>query len=135
MFDTLYVTEINPHVFIEKLVENIKAGYYVTDTITGIPTLDLINEVELTRTDKPSQRTNFDEYETVVVSSYSDLLFLLDIQDAVLQGFEVVPGTFDVAPPHAPHQVSLVRAEAKPEKEAVKDAPRKGGRPPKVKEL
>lgn len=129
MTDNVYVTDISPVLFIQKLVEKIKEGYYVTDTVTGIPTLDLINEVELTKTDKPSQRNDFSELEKVHVASYSDLLFLLDIQDAVLQGFEITEGTFEIAPPHAPHTVWLERAES----EEKKEAPKKAGRPPKSK--
>lgn len=126
MSNTLYITDRNPEVFFAALADQVKAGYYVTDTIPGMPRFELINEVELTQTDKPSQRHDLSEVENVHISAYNETIFLLDVQDAILQGFEIIEGSVSV------DVHSLLRASLQRPTEANEESPaKKAGRPRK----
>lgn len=139
MSNTIYITDRNPTAFFEALAEKINEGFYADDSVEGAPHFDMINEVKLTRTDKPSQRNDLKEMHTVNISAFSNTTFVLDIQDAILQGFEIVPESIFISEPHAPHSIALVRpAVVEDKKEETKpestQAPRRGGRPAKSKE-
>lgn len=184
MADTVYVTDPSPAVFFAALADQIKAGFYADDSVAGFPHFDILNEVKLTRTDKPSQRHDHTNFNEIHITAWHNTNFVLDYQDAVLQGFEVDPESIKLGDPFQPHYLVMRRAGAakqeapqelakvevssgeksltdlepkaqddvldaltfaldkvadskeeaeKPVKEVVK--PRKGGRPPKSKEV
>lgn len=130
MSKTLHVTDRNPQLFLSALVDQIKAGYYVTDTIEGIPTFDLLYEVQLTRTDKPSQREDLTNVDLYPIAEYSEIVFLLAIQDAVLQGFEIDLDSLVTDLPYGAYMVTLRRpVVVEPKEEDTKIERKAAGRP------
>lgn len=162
MSDTVYVTSGNPVNFLLEFAKEVKAGYYADESRHSMPRFDIVNDVHLTKGEKPSQRNDFSTLEKVYIQSYSEILFILDVQDAIVQGFEVDESSVDISglsplfsvlmvkpskeeKPKAPqvagkaHKADPVGVPALTEEEgpeaiteAPKPAPRKGGRPPKV---
>ncbi len=109
MVDTVYVTDHNPALFFAALADQIKAGFYADDSVAGHPHFDILNEVKLTRTDKPSQRHDHTKANEVHISAWHNTNLVLDYQDAVLQGFEVVPESIKLGDPYAPHYLVMKR--------------------------
>lgn len=162
MTETRYVTYHNPAAFFKAVAEEIQQGFYADESVEGYPHFDILNEVKLTKTDTPSIRHDLSGFKEVHITSWHNSLFMLDYQDAVLQGFEVVPDSIKLGDPHTPHSlvmkpaVSSSKASTSDDMldalavglDALQNAPkepteapventtrRKGGRPPKIKEL
>lgn len=89
MTEFVDVVEINPVVFVNKIVEHIKNGFYVQNTLAGYPSTGLpYNQIRLFETDEPAVRNVLqDDISVVVVEGYDIMRFLLDVQDVALQGF------------------------------------------------
>lgn len=107
--EQVYVTDHSPVTFFAALADKINDGYYADDSTEGFPYFDMINEVKLTRNDKPSQRNDLSKSNTVVITAWHNSTFVLDVQDAILQGFEVVPESIQLGAPHQPHELVMVR--------------------------
>lgn len=92
MTDFMNVVEANPVVFVNKIIAEIRNGYYVTNTMEGYPVLGLPNYIKLFEADEPTLvNVLSDEIHTVTVTGYDIMRWLLDVQDVVLQGF--IPDT------------------------------------------
>jgi len=88
MTEFVDVVEVNPIVFVNKIVEQIAKGFYVQNTIAGYPLVGLPYQIRLFETDEPEVRNKLDsEVHTVVVEGYDIMRWLLDVQDVALQGF------------------------------------------------
>lgn len=88
MTEFVDVVEVNPVVFVNKIVEGITNGFYLQNTIAGYPMMGTHFEIRLFETDEPAVRNKLDsEIHTVVVEGYDVMQWLLDVQDVALQGF------------------------------------------------
>lgn len=85
------VAEANPIVFVQRVAEEVRNGFYVTRDIQGYPVQGLPMYITLTESDDEPEITHKleDDIDTVVVEGWDILQFLLDIQNVVLQGFTV----------------------------------------------
>lgn len=82
------VVEVNPLVFVNKIVEQIRNGFYVQNTIPGYPLVGLPYQIRLFETDTPAIRNELhSDIHTVVIEGYDIMQWLLDVQDVALQGF------------------------------------------------
>lgn len=90
MSDTLYIAEHNPITFLKLVEDAILDGLYADDSVASYPYFNGLNEITVRRQDKPVQRHEMKSLETVYVNSYENVAFILDVQDAILQGFEIV---------------------------------------------
>lgn len=90
MTEFVDVVEVNPVVFVNKIVEQIANGFYVQNTIDGYPVMGTYFQIRLFETEEPAIRNTLDsEIHTVVVEGYDIAQWLLDVQDVVLQGFKI----------------------------------------------
>lgn len=138
MSDMLYIADHNPITFLKLVEDAVKDGLYANDSVASYPYLNGLNEITLYRQDKPKQRHELGELNSVYVTAYEPVPFLLDVQDAILQGFEVedvslspmpltarlskpVPATLDITPVVADTPV----VEKAPEAPAVAPKPAK----------
>lgn len=88
MTEFVDVVEVNPIVFVNKIVEQIAKGFYVQNSIAGYPLVGLPYQIRLFETDAPVVRNVLDgEVHTAVVEGYDIMRWLLDVQDVALQGF------------------------------------------------
>lgn len=88
MTDFMTVVEVNPVVFVNKIIAEIRNGYYVTNTMEGYPIMGMPNYISLFETDEPAIIHPMpDEIQTLGVSGYDIMRWLLDVQDAIIQGF------------------------------------------------
>ena len=117
----IYVTHPNPVNFLKDLAERFKDGYYADDTVAGAPHLQIINEIRLTKSDKPDNRHDYSSVKELHITSWNDTDFILNYQDAVLQGFELVDDSLQIAGPVTPHFVSMKRPQAKVLQASVSD--------------
>lgn len=95
MTDYVEVVEANPVLFVKTVVEKIQEGYYVHNTIPGYPTLMGYahgNIIRLFKGEKPAVTKPLTD-ERIVVLQYDPMFFMLDVQNAALQGY-----TVDLAP-------------------------------------
>lgn len=84
------VVEVNPLVFVNKIVEQIHNGFFVQNSIPGYPLVGLPFQIRLFETEAPKVRNVLpDEIHTVVVEGYDIMQWLLDVQDVAVQGFNV----------------------------------------------
>lgn len=115
--ETRNVFSENPIVFLLDLEEAIHDGFRVENTIPGYPSLNsILKEVRVFRpitTDLEKPQKYVDDVE-VRISNYDPMLFLLDVQDAILEGFEVDRQrvSFDT---HGVKTCTLVRTEVTPQ--------------------
>ncbi|MNF75271.1 hypothetical protein D3C85_860850 [compost metagenome] len=81
----------NPIVFMLDLQDALVEGYRVENTIAGFPTLNAI--LKEVRVFKPItadlERAQKHTTTEITVSNYDSMRFLLDVQDAMLDGYEV----------------------------------------------
>lgn len=104
---TLYIQDYNPTLFLLALEEAILDGYYADNSVDGYPFLAAPNAITVKQTDKPEQRNDLSSSRSVVIQGYDNTTFILDVQDAILQGFYVDGLTVDFG---APHTVTLHKA-------------------------
>lgn len=84
------VVEVNPILFVKSIVEQIQNGFYVQNSIVGYPVVGLPYQIRLFETDAPTVRNLLDPaIHTAVVEGYDIMLWLLDVQDVAVQGFEM----------------------------------------------
>lgn len=135
MTEFVDVVEINPVVFVNKIVEHIADGFYVQNTLAGYPSTGLpYYAIRLFKTEAPTVRNTLDsEVHTAVVEGYDIMRWLLDVQDVALQGFDMAvtgasvdnyksvtmtkrkPMTFDLGTP-----VEKLTEPSKPKRTATK---------------
>lgn len=90
MIQFVDIVEVNPIVFVKKIVEQISQGFYVQNSIVGYPIVGLPYQIRLFQTEAPEVRNKLaDEVHTVVVEGYDIMRWLLDVQDVALQGFDM----------------------------------------------
>jgi len=88
MTEVTAVVEVNPVVFVKKIIEEIRNGNYLKNVIEGYPVMGLPNYINLYEGDEPEViHPMGDDIRTVVVSGYEIMRWLLDVQDMVVQGF------------------------------------------------
>ena len=83
----IYLTEQNIHTFIEKLVEAIKQGYRVVHSNEGSVSTAFLYEIKLFK-DVDVTSIELSDYK-VTLSEHDAMRFLLAVQNAVLNGYEV----------------------------------------------
>lgn len=83
------IVEVNSVVFVQQVIAQIKAGYSVQDSVAGWPTIGLPCNVRLFKDQQPVVRNDLSAVHTVVIEGYELMPWLLDVQDAVLQGFSI----------------------------------------------
>lgn len=103
----------NPVVFLLDLEEAIKDGFRVENTIPGYPSLNsILKEVRVFRQETAAleQPPKYFEKVEVRIANYDPMQFLLDVQFAILEGFEIDRQrvSFD---PHGLKSCTLVRSE------------------------
>lgn len=130
------VVDINPILFVKKIVEEIGNGFYVQNTIAGYPSVGLpYNQIRLFEVETPETRNVLSaEIHTVVVEGYDVMRFLLDVQDVAIQGFDmsltqaVVDNYKSVTMLRAtPVSLEALKAPEKPT-EAPATKPKRGGK-------
>jgi len=109
MTQTTIIADLSPELFLNALVDKVKDGFYADDSVVGWPHFNAINEMTLFKSAKPELRNDLSKINTVLVEGYCNATFILDVQDAVLQGFVVEPETTVFG---APHSVVLKRKGA-----------------------
>jgi hypothetical protein len=83
------VVEVNPIVFVKQIVEQIAKGFYVQNTIAGCPVMMLPYQIRMFDTKPAVKNTLHADVHTAVVEGYDAMLWLLDVQDVALQGFDM----------------------------------------------
>jgi hypothetical protein len=101
MIKTTVIADHIPGTFMQAFQDRVLDGYYADDTVAGYPYFAFINEVTLARHPQPAQRHDLSEHNTVVIEGYDNVPFMFDVQDAILQGFEVDPQTVVFGTPHS----------------------------------
>lgn len=79
----------NPILFMQELEEAINDGFYADTSIASYPYLDTLCNITVSEQEKPGQRNDLADFNTVVIQGYDSIYFVLDVQDAILQGFYV----------------------------------------------
>lgn len=88
MTDHMIVVETNPLVFVNKIIAEIRNGFYVTNTMEGYPVMGPVNYITLFESEEPAViHLMPTEINTLGVSGYEIMRWLLDVQDAIIQGF------------------------------------------------
>ena len=83
----IYLTEQNIHTFIEKLVEAIKQGYQVVHSNEGSISTAFLYEIKMFK-GADVTITELNSYK-VTITEYDSMRFLLAVQNAILNGYEV----------------------------------------------
>lgn len=84
------VVEVNPILFVKKIVEQIGNGFYVQNTIAGYPLMGLPYQIRMFEVEAPAIRSVLHpDVHTAVVEGYDVMLWLLDVQDVAIQGFDM----------------------------------------------
>ena len=122
MPESVYVSDYNPITFLLAVQDKIRDGFYADETVDGYPYFSSPNEVRLTKSEQPEQRNDLSKVNTVVIESFHPALFVLDVQDAILQGFEIDPDSLVISTLNAQHLVTLKRVQTEVKDEAPKEA-------------
>lgn len=142
MTDSIELVDANPVVLVKQIVDAVNKGYYANLSIEGYPSLKSFPaRIRMFKGERPAKRIGTSEAsDNIVLESYEQVEWVLDIQDLVLQGFTVNTDSVVVGNLMA---CTMVRAEhvteapkavvAEEVKEEVKPSPKKG-RKPKSKE-
>lgn len=110
MSNTLYIADYNPAQFLQLVEEAIHTGYYADNSVEGFPYLEAPNAITLKQIDQPDQRHDLSTFNTVVIQSHDALSFILDVQDALLQGFYLDVHSVQIGEPFTPYTVTLQKA-------------------------
>lgn len=97
--NSVQITEVNALHFLQAIEEAIADGFYADDSIGGYPQLGFPLQVRMFEGDKPALR--FDLGDDVVearVAEYDPVIFILNFQSAVLQGFSVQDNGTNIDP-------------------------------------
>lgn len=106
-----YVADYNPILFMQAFEEAVNNGLYADTSIESYPQLTAgLNEINLKDIERPQVRNDLDEANTVVIQGYEPIHFILDVQDAILQGFYIDVQSVAIGVNYAPHTVTLHRA-------------------------
>lgn len=139
MTEFVDVVEVNPIQFVKSIVKQIHKGFYVQNSIVGYPVVGLPYQIRLFETEAPEVRNKMeDDIHTVVVEGYDIMLWLLDVQDMAVQGFDMSltqavvdnfksitmvkaePLKFELTPEEAKAPVAKVKRAAKTTKQDTK---------------
>lgn len=137
MSNQRHIFSYSPTLFLTEFQEAVLAGLYIDNTVDCYPYLQsALFEVTPHSIEKPSQRNDLSESVTVVIQSYDNVMFMLDVQDAILQGFRIDPNSAQF---ETLFSVTLQRAEESPaaqvEQEKEEQAQKKQPRKQKSKEV
>lgn len=133
MSEVVNVADHSPVLFLQEVAKRIQDGFYADDSVASAPMFSGINAIQLSRQEEPKQMNDLSKMQTVNLFAYNPSLFMLDYQDAVLQGFDLVPDsvqvhdlplTLTMVKPKVTLDVKKVEDEPKAE-EAKKQTPRK----------
>lgn len=84
------VVESNPVVFVKEIIEAMKKGFYIENTLRGCVVVGIPFSIRLFEQDKPELKHELPkEIKHVVIEGWDWQNWLLDVQNAVLQGFEL----------------------------------------------
>lgn len=134
MNDHVLVTSANPATFLLEVAKEVKNGYYAYETRECMPHIDIVNEVLLIKGEKPAQRNDFSAVQQVYVQAHHEITFMQDVQDCILQGFEVDDKTIDISGFSPTFSVLMVRPKAEEKSEpapSTTQPPKRAGRPAK----
>lgn len=137
MSNQRHIFSYSPALFLGEFQEAVEQGLYIDNSVDCYPYLQsALFEVTPHTMDKPAQRHDLSESVTVVIQSYDGVFFMLDMQDAILQGFKVDQDSvqFDTL-----YSATLHRAEqtvkAPVATTEAQEAPKKQQRKQKSKEV
>lgn len=106
------IVQQNAAQFLVDIQDAVQEGFYANDTVAGYPFLGILNEIVVTAGDKPEIRNKFPEsIHTVHIQGYDNTTFVLDVQDAILQGFRIDAQTVNLNGLGDGHNVILRRAK------------------------
>lgn len=110
MSNTRYIMDYNPVLFLQAFEEAVQDGFYADDSVPSYPQLAAPNEITVRQMDTPKQRHDLTGMKTVVIQAYENVPFILNVQDAILQGFYIDVQTVELGITYAPHTVTLYKA-------------------------
>lgn len=88
MLDFIDIVEVNPIMFVKKISEAVSHGFYVQNTMAGFPVMGMPMVIRLFETEAPAiVKPIAAEEQRVLIEGYSIMEFLLEVQDAALQGY------------------------------------------------
>lgn len=126
------IVETNPAVFMIELERAIKSGFYVQNTIPGAPSLTTLLEVTLFPEAPSLEELVADE---VTIQGYESMNFLLDVQNAILNGMTIDVDSVNLYGLKSVKLVRKVKAEEVVSVQpATQDTVKQRGRKPKTKE-
>jgi hypothetical protein len=102
--------DYNPVLFLQAFEEAVQDGFYADDSIESYPQLGAPHEITVKQQDKPKQRNDLADFGTVVIQGYESVAFILDVQDAILQGFYIDVQSIATGVTYAPHTVTVCKA-------------------------
>lgn len=91
--ESVGVLDTNPILFVQRVVEQIKNGYYAEPSNEGYISTYPMFEIRLYQKEAPKAK-KFDSDE-IFISEYDNMKFILAIQDAVVAGYGIEDGTLD----------------------------------------
>ncbi|WPJ20497.1 hypothetical protein vBPFY1MI_37 [Pseudomonas phage vB_PF_Y1-MI] len=90
MSDFIDLVDVNPISFVKQIVDNIPRGYYVKNTMAGFPIMGFPFTIRMFEMEAPAVIKQIDpEQDRVYVEGYAIMEWLLEVQDVVIQGFEM----------------------------------------------
>lgn len=93
------ITEVNALHFLQAIEEAILDGHYANDSIEGYPQLGFPLQVRMFEGEAPELRFNLAEgIEQAFVQEYDPIVFILNFQSAVQQGFSVQDNGTNIDP-------------------------------------
>lgn len=100
MRESIQITEANAFHFLQAVEEGILDGYFVDESIESYPLITTYPlQVRMFKGDSPETRFELkDDIDFAFVSDYNPIVFLLNFQSAVLQGFHVVDEGTNIDP-------------------------------------
>lgn len=100
MRESIQITEANAFHFLQAIEEGILDGYFVDESIESYPLITTYPlQVRMFKGNPPETRFELkDDINSAFVSDYNPIVFLLNFQSAVLQGFHVVDQGTNIDP-------------------------------------
>lgn len=93
------ITEVNALHFLQAIEEAILDGQYANESIEGYPQLGFPLQVRMFEGEAPELRFNLgDGIEQAFVQEYDPIVFILNFQSAVQQGFRVQDNGTNIDP-------------------------------------
>lgn len=122
----------NPCVFMLDLQDAILEGYRVENTIPGFPSLNaILKEVKVFKPEVADLERPRPDANMIVVSNYDSMVFLLDVQAAILSGYRVDAQSVKFDNPKVCKLFDEVQEpqDTRPAEELLKEQPKPAAKP------